>query len=810
MTGTRPGRRLLLLLSVFLLLFSAVGCARTGSGEQSLLITEEGLCARALSDCLPDRTPITPEQAGNPFSAVSRGQPWLCLDVQAVPARAQGIGRSFQPLCLETIVFAVDRSLTDFRPQSWADLARSPAVVSCSDRPLDRRILLGAAAYGLEGPEGTAASALRLFEDLYFRELLDNREPRAVDICPDSEAIRRIRQGADLEIIVPRDGTLTYTLGVLSNEPVPVPDRDALLRAGLRLPDGTSAHPAYPDAEAYSSAVPVTDYEHFAAVTDNATRNIRRIVYHIRLYSPADGRESILFLVAAMALIMVWSAYALHRSPRPDVRRWVRLVTFLCVGWLMLTLFKYQLPNGLLSRLCWYSYYIFLTGLPLALLYIAAVVDRPFRKEPLPRWLYPFLTAAPLLVLMVFTNDFHQLVFRFDQGPNWSDHYSYGPGYYLFLVFSYTTFLLAIGLLLRKSRKSPKRSSAAGPLLTAVLMIAYNVGYITGVPLARESNLAFVFCILVIVFVESVLKSGLIPTNTHYKDLFALAGLNMQLLDKTGAAVLSAADARPLTHEQLVSIQVSPGRAIPADENTLLHSQPISGGTVVWQEDVTLLNRLQRQIEQSVQRIESANALLSNEEQVRRQKITAQVNAQLFRMLEQDIAEKTDALARAVRSLPDCDDRERQLSYITLLLCHIKRRCNLFFLAQQGSTIHATELAVYLDELSEFADCAGVRALFRCGLSGELDIRTATLCYDFYFSLLSWSVRLSGATLIGKLEEKNGGPLFSVLSSELTNTLSFSRKFRQAAEEAGARLDVRVQDDANSISLIFPEKGGRV
>ena len=66
-----------------------------------------------------------------------------------------------------------------------------------------------------------------------------------------------------------------------------------------------------------------------------------------------------------------------HRMIRHDVRRVVNVMSWLMVGWLLLRLFKYQLPSeGTLCRLCWYGYYIFQLALPVALLYLTVILDR--------------------------------------------------------------------------------------------------------------------------------------------------------------------------------------------------------------------------------------------------------------------------------------------------------------------------------------------------------------------------------------------------------------------------------------------------
>ena len=302
---------------------------------------------------------------------------------------------------------------------------------------------------------------------------------------------------------------------------------------------------------------------------------------------------------------------------------------------------------------------------------------------------------------------------------------------------------------------------------------------------------------------ESVFHSGLMPVNTHYRDLFEDSPLSIQLLDSQGATVLAAAHAQPLSPEQRLTALTRPGVPFRKDQRTRLHSRKIRGGTVVWQEDMSDLNTVQEQIRDSVERLRAANSLLSRDSQIRKRKMAAQIESDLFDRMEQDIRSRTDELSRVIRALPDSPRRQEHTAYITMMLCHIKRRCNFFFLAQEDSRMEGNDLSVYLDELSEFASYAGVHALVRSSLPRKLEVRLATVCYDYYFFLLAWSVCTSGATLVGQLEQEEQGLCFRAWSSENAEDIPFPEDFLQAVAASGGRISCREMEDSNLIELNF-------
>ena len=732
-----------------------------------------------------------------------------CFDVQALPAIEQGVGEYWYPQCSATVVIAIDRAQTNMQISGWKDMLDSGLKVSWNGDLAVSYLVMGAFFYGMEGEDFTMQPSLQRLKCHYQQKnMLEDNWMAPVQVCFDFQAVELNRQGRNLDIIVPEEGTLTYQLGLLSQELLEPVSDDEILKAGLRLTDGRAGE-EYPPLDQYKTAAAVTNYDKFLYQLKSAEKNIRRQVQSDRIYSSADGKEHVIVALLGIIITLIWMGTAAHRSIRPDIQRAIQAVAVLTVCWLGLRLFKYQILNpNTLNRYCWYSYYIFQMGLPTVLLYLASILDRPQQGGRPPRWFWGFVGFEEGLLLTIFTNDIHRQVFRFQSLENW-ESYRYGFVYYLVYLYCALTFLISIFLLAKKSWDSPKRVGWCFPVLLGIAMIGYSVGYAMNIPIARDSDFTMTFCFFALMFVESSLRTGLIPANTQYDSLFSNSPLNMQLLDDTGKTVLAAVSAEELEPVTRVQLQASPRVCISKDENTLLMGRAIHQGTIVWQEDITALNQLGKEIEASVEKLETANALLRQEGEIRRRKLASEVKAQLFNSLEEEIREKTQELSKTIRELPQAADKEKHTAYLAMLLCHIKRRCNLFFLAEEGKEMSGEELSIYLDELSEFAGYAGVRALTRCGIADALDIRIATLCYDFYFTLLSWSARESGATLLGQLERRDGELNFRVLSSEEEKTPDFPPSFLKGAAARGGKISCRQLDETIGIYLTF-SKGGSV
>lgn len=66
-----------------------------------------------------------------------------------------------------------------------------------------------------------------------------------------------------------------------------------------------------------------------------------------------------------------------------------------------------------------------------------------------------------------------------------------------------------------------------------------------------------------------------------------------------------------------------------------------------------------------------------------------------------------------------------------------------------GEALLGDELGIYLDELAELARYSGLQTLIRCGQSGPMEIRSASLCYDFAFETISLALKAEASPLDG-------------------------------------------------------------
>ncbi|MEA4911957.1 MAG: histidine kinase N-terminal 7TM domain-containing protein [Oscillospiraceae bacterium] len=810
----KAGRRAGGLLAIFLCVFLMTGC---GGKQAEKAVACDGVytdaCLAVNELLLPGYTAVP--MGGSFSAALEAGYVCEAFDAQALPLQSTDAALYWYPQYLATVVIAVDRAQTDVRITGWEDLRDIRETVGFLTDNQNGRYVFAAIAHALGTQDGydTDAATSLLRAVAAQKRLNRGGWDAPVLLLFDYQAAALNKTGRSLEIIIPTEGTITCRRGLLSRTELHFADgaADILLEHGFRLPDGRADGRLYPAAAEYERAAAVDDCDALNAATLRYMRTLNRRIMLTRLYSSADGLEHQMFAVCFLVVVLFWVGLMLRRIAQKYMRDSVFFAGLLIVGWVLVRFVKYQVDSDTLTRYLWYSFYIFQLLLPFTLLRLALLLDNP-RPERVKRVMdQRVLPVVVALIAVVFTNDLHGQVFVLDLSrPDWSAVYGYGPLYYVVNAAATLPVLASIFLLIKKAWGSPRRGAFIFPTAFGVLLLAYGYGYIAGIPLASDSDFTMTVAAFFLLYFESAIRSGLVPINTKYKTFFTRSPLRMQIVGTSGETLLASATSAPIGPSAWSKLKKSFGRPLEADENTLLYADPLPCGAVVWQEDVSALNRLHAQLDENARRLAAANALLDKQRDTQHRAETARENAALLSMLQAEINEKTEKLSALVRALPEGTDRGPALGGVTLLLCCIKRRCSLFFREREASLLPADELSVYFDELAEFALYAGVRVAGGGSPDAALRVRCGTLLYDFFYEVLAACGRAGGARVLEQFYAQDGDVCLRLLPSvPLARADVFDEKREAAVADAGGVLSVKALDGDVGLLLRFPAGGAQ-
>ena len=134
-----------------------------------------------------------------------------------------------------------------------------------------------------------------------------------------------------------------------------------------------------------------------------------------------------------VALSFGWVISVRRRILDKRIRSYLISVGLLMSFWLAERTAKWFFVSEFsdLCRYMWYAFYIPMILIPLLGVFITTYIGKP-ETYKMPRWLNLLYIPAFALILFVFTNDFHNLVFEFPNGIYYfNEHYEYGFGFYI-------------------------------------------------------------------------------------------------------------------------------------------------------------------------------------------------------------------------------------------------------------------------------------------------------------------------------------------------------------------------------------------
>jgi len=343
-------------------------------------------------------------------------------------------------------------------------------------------------------------------------------------------------------------------------------------------------------------------------------------------------------------------------------------------------------------------------------------------------------------------------------------------------------------------------------LSVMVLLFVFRYLYNYSIATAWASGRVIIYGVFVLVLIETIFRSGLIHINTKHYAFFTHSPLKMMILNKQKQAVLSSATAL-CDNDAFNDVLASCPEPMRKDENTLFFAAPIIGGYALWDEDITALNKLHIEAEESIRKLQAANAVLAEEEKIKQAVQEESEKTLLMTLLEEEISGHSIRLTTMIEQLESATDKKKATARVIMLLCYIKRRSNLFFREKETGMLPADELTMYLSELAEMAGYAEIKIFVSSELKDSVSVRHATVFCDLFYNVLYWASWIENIHIIASLDVEDDKVILRLLPSEDVSSFSMSRDVRSAIAAAGGTYLVKDLDGGFGLSLSFPAGG---
>lgn len=477
-----------------------------------------------------------------------------------------------------------------------------------------------------------------------------------------------------------------------------------------------------------------------------------RIFSH--LTSSADNYIENFDVIIFSGLIIGWGVSVAYRIVQKNIRICLVISAALMLLWMALRAIKYNSPADIntYGRYLWYSYYIAMVFLPLMMFFAMLNIGKP---ENTNNRKYLLIIPAAVLVLLVMTNDFHQLAFVFEPDfHNWNKQYSYGPVYYVIAVWIFILVLSSIVLSINRCRISATRKKLWIPIVIILVAIIYtlwnnlNHGY-SGL---RIYNVPEVFCFASIALWESLIQIGLVPSNTGYGDFFNASNLNTLIFDNEGNVKYRSKNATNVSKD----VVLQNGNSVVINENIILKKHNIKGGKAVWTEDISAINRINRELSEVKEQISEYNVILKSEAELKKRRAAVTEQNKLYDSITEFIRPQLCDLENILKNIENNrGDIAVNYAGACVVNVYIKRISNLLIMAKSRKMLNAFELENSIRELAEYISVYGILCSFFSNVSGEISAEKTIALFKFIGIFIRRIMNCTDALLFNlKVNEK--------------------------------------------------------
>ena len=450
--------------------------------------------------------------------------------------------------------------------------------------------------------------------------------------------------------------------------------------------------------------------------------------------------------------------------------------------------------SPLVSRYLWYAYYIPFTLVPLVFFSVAYFIGEKEHAR-VPRWLFLMSMFALILWLGIFTNELHHQAFYENAVPEVSVFSTYGPLYYMVLLWSVVLIVGALLILVNKCRHSGSRRLWFIPvsveLFAVALLLLYAVG--GGAPRVFGQELYYlqeVHGILYIGLWEACIQIALIPSNTDYSQLFQLSDIDLTLLSVDGTPVVRSARDRSAD---------SPGRRL------VKKSHPVSGGAIVWVEDHTEIWRLNERLRETTEELLGENELIEEENRIKAETAGMEEMRRLYDKISVSVTPQLHAVGTLMSVINADTSREevrRRLRLCTVYGAYVKRRANLLLLAEKETALSVGELALSIRESFEYLSLFGIVTELR--QDGEVSVSSEVLLciYELFEEIFEAVLRgeVAAKVLSARLTENTVR-----LESDAAELLPDSAPWQERFLAVASSLTTGISDDGAYLLIRLPK-----
>lgn len=505
-----------------------------------------------------------------------------------------------------------------------------------------------------------------------------------------------------------------------------------------------------------------------------------------------------------LILIFIWGKSIRQRIIQKGIRRKLVIIAVLLFFWLFIRFIKYNVfsRKDTISRYLWYMYYIPQCLVPPISLIAMMELTRK-KKENLSKLIYLILIPAFVLIILILTNDFHQLAFAFKATEeNSVAEYTHRIIFYLAIAWIIImTFLSLVTLILKCSISVCKRKIWIPLLVFLITTIACTLCFIFATQSYKIPELlSFSFILLI----ETCIRIGLIPSNDNYLTYSKISSMPFVITDKKLNPVTNHLDDIDITKAQYEESMTK--GSLLLSKNIRLSNQNISGGHIFYIEDLSSIIEMVHELSSKNELLSEEKELIAYENELKEQKAKIEKKNQLydniFAIVKEDLNQLKELLEKTDKESENC---LKNMKKACVYLTYIKRRNNLEILHNQHELINIQEIVLSINESLVYLNECGILASLINNGKGEYNGDLCILLYEFFEYYLKTTFDSLHELILRIDSFENELSLRIISDVSLVSPYGFEK---EKMKQYRLTLTSFKEDDLFYTVLTFPIKGG--
>ena len=454
------------------------------------------------------------------------------------------------------------------------------------------------------------------------------------------------------------------------------------------------------------------------------------VLHALDFYNLVNFPVNTMVLVLYTIVIFMWMHNMINRVLRPSIVTRFRLIGILLICYLTVRTVKYEIfmGNEDAVRIARNFYLVFPLILTQLVFLTSLHVGKSERENISKHWNLLWIPTC-VFALLILTNDYHELVFSVD--PNARGLNLYSPVFYFIFIYIGILAILTITFTMLYSTKTSHMSSVNLPISILVIWTIYTYLYMTEWEPFEFVKILFKSAefniLMVLLFIESLVFMRLLPSNRGYESFLQLSSLNIGIVDSNKEMIF-----RPKKYSDIDLALVDKAILNPIfiDEDTLLESANITGGTSFWFVDFTDFNNLKRKLLSMSEDMLNENELLKANNALEKNMVKVEEAREIREHIQMKLKPQFDQLKYILMNLPEDEDLfEVKLKHACFLDVYIKRYSNLFLITKNKKILELAELRLAFGESLDYLKLSDVNTSLDWDLKGRFD---AKYCLDLY------------------------------------------------------------------------------